>query len=126
MNITITIFSFKNPSTEIIRNPNPTVPESDSYSEREVSSSETNYETHSTKQHDQSFEIGSVDSDSVPDTDIFGWKFTLYPTFGTKYPYTDTVEDTTEEASTTEQVDIEDLENQLMNILDKLAERHSN
>ena len=123
MNITLIIFSSKNPSTEIKRNPNPTVPESDSYSEREVSSSETNYQTHSTKQHDQSFEIGS---DSVHDTDLFGWKFTLYPTFGTKYPYTDTVEDTTEEASTTEQVNIEELENQLMNILDKLADRHSN
>ena len=104
----------------------PTVTRSDSYSEIKVSSSETNYQSHSTEKPDQSFEITSVDSHSVRDTDLFGWKFSFYPTFGTKYPYTDTVEDTTEEVSTTEQVNIEDLENQLMNILDKLAERHSN
>ena len=107
-------------------NPVPKVTKSDSYSERKVSTSETNYQSHSTEKPDQSFEITSVDSDSVPDTDLFGWKFSFYPTFGTKYPYTDTVDDTTEEISTTERVNIEELENQLMNILDKLAERHSN
>ena len=67
-----------------------------------------------------------IASDSDNDRDRFGWKFGFYPTFGTKYPYTEAVEYTTEEDSSTEHINVEELEKQLMDVLDQLANRHSN
>ena len=86
----------------------------------------TNYKIHSTVKAISDFENNSSDSDSDIDKELFSWKVGFYPTFGTKYPYSDAEEDTTEEESTTEQIKIEDLENQLINVLDKLAGRHTN
>jgi hypothetical protein len=85
-----------------------------------------NYEIHSTVNKKSDFENNSSDSDSDINKDIFSWKVGFYPTFGTKYPYSDAAEDATEEESSTEQIKIEDLENQLTDVLNKLAERHNN
>ena len=72
------------------------------------------------------FEINSSESDSDIDKDLLSWKFGFYPTFGTKYPYSDDVEDATEKESTTETIKVEELEKQLLDVLDKLADRHNN
>ena len=118
-----------NHKTEIlykITKPVPTVPASDSQVERKSTYEMTNYKIHSTVNPKADFENNSSHSDSDIDKELFSWKVGFYPTFGTKYPYSDAVEDATEEESTTEQIKIEDLENQLINVLDKLAERHNN
>ena len=93
-----------------------------------MSSRVTNYESHSTVQPKLSFGLDSSDSDSDIDRNSFGWRFSFYPTFGTKYPYSETVavDDTTEEELTTEQIDIEELEKQLLDVLDKFAKRQKN
>ena len=72
------------------------------------------------------FEINSSESDSDIDKDLLSWKFGFYSTFGTKYPYSDAVEDATEKESTTETIKVEELEKQLLDVLDKLADRHNN
>jgi hypothetical protein len=96
------------------------VPASDSQVERKSN------EIHSTVNPKADVENNSSDSDSDINKEIISWKVGFYPTFGTKYPYSDAVEDATEEESTTEQIKIEDLENQLIDVLNKLAERHNN
>ena len=88
-----------------------------SQNEREGSRRETNYEIHSTIKPD------IIDSYSGSDTEDL---FSFYPTFGTKFPHSEDAEETTKQVSTTEQVNIEDLEAELMKLLEKLAERHSN
>ena len=70
------------------------------------------------------FEINS--SESVIYKDLLSWKYGFYPTFGTKYPYSDAVEDASEKESTTETIKIEELEKQLLDVLEKLADRHNN
>jgi hypothetical protein len=62
------------------------------------------------------FEIASGDTDSEYERDKFG----------KKYPYTEAVEDTVEEDSTTEHINVEELEKQLFDVLDQMAHRHSN
>ena len=84
----------------------------------------TNYKIHSTVNTKANFENDFSDSDSDIGKELNSWKIGFYPTFGTKYPYSDVVEDAPEEESTTEQIKIEDLENQLINVLDKLADKH--
>ena len=86
----------------------------------------TNYKIHSTLNPTADLENNSSYSDSVINKELLSWKVGFYPTFGTKYPYSDAVEDATKQESTTEHIKIEDLENQLINVLDKLAERHNN
>ena len=53
------------------------------------------------------------------------WRIRFYPTFGTKYPYTEVTDESTSTplAQTTESID--DLQRQLFDALDKLAEKHS-
>ena len=106
--------------------PVPTFPARDSQVDRKSSYRITNYKIHSTVKSISYFENNSSDSDSDIDKELFSLKVGLYPTFGTKYPYSDAEEDATEEESTTEQIKIEDLENQLINVLYKLAEIHNN
>ena len=83
----------------------------------------TNYETNSTEKSKSSFEIGFVDSES--DKDRFGWTFSYYSTFGRKYLESEIEEDATWEESTTEQISVEELEKQLLDVLDKLAQQSS-
>ena len=86
----------------------------------------TNYKIHSTVNPKADFENNSSYSDSVINKELLSWKVGFYPTFGTKYPYSDAVEDATEKESTTETIKIEELEQQLLDVLDKLADRHNN
>jgi hypothetical protein len=72
------------------------------------------------------FEINSIESDYDIDNDLLSWKFGFYPTFGTKYPYSDPLKDATQKASTPEIIKIEELERQLLDALDKLADRQNN
>ena len=72
------------------------------------------------------FEFNFSESDSDTDKDLSIWNFRFYPTFGKKYPHSDAAEDVTEEESTTEQIKVEELENQLLDVLDKFADRHNN
>ena len=58
------------------------------------------------------------------DMEKLGGKYSFYPTFGTKYPYTEAVEDTTTEEVTTERIDVEDLEKQLLDVLDQMSNRY--
>ena len=53
------------------------------------------------------------------------WRVRLYPTFGTKYPYTEVTEDSTSTALSQTTESIDDLQRQLFEALDKLAEKHS-
>ena len=118
-----------NHKTEIlykITKPVTTVPASYSQVERKSNYKMTNYKIHSTVNPKADFENNSSYSDSVINKELLSWKVGFYPTFATKYPCNDSVDDATEEESTTEQIKIEDLENQLINVLDKLAERHNN
>ena len=62
------------------------------------------------------FKIASGDSDSEYERDKLG----------TKYPDTEAVEDTVEEDFTTEHINVEELEKQLFDVLDQMANRHSN
>ena len=83
----------------------------------------TNYETHSTEKSKSSLEIGFVDSES--DKDRLGWTFSYYSTIGRKYPESEIEENATWEESTSEQVSVEELEKQLLDVLDKLAQQSS-
>ena len=85
----------------------------------------TNDKTNSTLQSKLDLEIFSDDSDSESDKDKSDRELGFYPTFGTKYPYTEALEDTAEDEATTELINVEDLEKQLMDVLDQLANRHS-
>jgi hypothetical protein len=106
--------------------PVPTFPARDSQVDRKGSYEKTNYEILSTVNTISDFENNYSDSVYDIGKELYSWKVGFYPTFGTKYPYSDAVEDATEEESTTKQIKIEDLENQLFNVLDKLADRHTN
>ena len=123
--------NYRNPTTQKEATPLSinlgTLIASDNQQEGKISSRVTNYESHSTVQPKLSFGLDSSDSDSGIDKDLFDWRFSFYPTFGTKYPHSEAVavDDTTEEESTTEQIDIEELEKQLLDVLDKLAERQN-
>ena len=118
----------RNPPTKKIATLSPTVSAIDNHPERKMSSKVTNGESHSIVKPKFSFGLNTSDSVSGTDKDLFAWNFSFYPTFGTKYPYSETlaVDDTTEEEFTTEQIDIEELEKQLLDVLDKLAEKQSN
>ena len=83
----------------------------------------TNYETHSTENSKSSFEIGFVESEN--EKEILGWTFSYYSTFGIKYPESVAEEDATWEESTTQQISVEELEKQLLDVLDKLAQQSS-
>ena len=113
-------------TSDVLTNDVSTVAEIDRPFERKISSDVTNEKTHSSSQSKLDLEIDSSDSDSGPVRDKLGLKFSFYPTFGTKYPYTAAKEDITEEEVTTEHIDVEELENQLLDVLDQLANRHSN
>ena len=125
-------YNYRNPPTQKTATPLSinvgTLIASDNQQEGKMSSRVTNYESHSTVQPKLRFGLDSSNSDSDIDRNSFGWRFSFYPTFGTKYPDSeaDAVDDTTGEESTTEQIDIEILEKQLLDVLDKLAERQNN
>ena len=79
----------------------------------------TNYRTHSTEKS-KPIEIGF----SEHDKDRLGWEVGNYSTFGLKYPDSEAEENATWE-STTEQISVEELEKQLLDVLDKLAQQSS-
>ena len=80
----------------------------------------TNYRTHSTEKS-KPIEIGF----SEHDKDRLGWEVGYYSTFGRKYPASEAEEDATWEESTNEQISVEELEKQLLDVLDKLAQQSS-
>jgi hypothetical protein len=82
----------------------------------------TNYRTHSTEKS-KSIEIGF--SDSEHDKYKLSWKIGIYSTFGIRYPDSEAEENATREESTTEQISVEELEKQLLDVLDKLAQQSS-
>ena len=103
-----------------------TVAESDRQLESNPSYKVTNDKTLSTLQSKDYFEIDSFETDSESERNKLGVEFSFYPTFGTKYPFRATVEDTSEDEATTERINVEDLERQLMDVLNQLADKHSN